>query len=151
MFRSFSRCSDRYFLATPPDPRGLEASVAAAWLALAGLVLVYAWRSGNAFSREKAAALVAASLLLAPYAAGNSYLTVLAVGIIPLVIVWNPLAVVLLILTDLPYFANRQIQYDWSANYWTALLIFWIALAAYQDWNKRQAAHQLSTELIPMA
>jgi dihydrofolate synthase/folylpolyglutamate synthase len=36
MFRSWNRCTDRYFLATPPDPRGLEASVAAAWLAKEG-------------------------------------------------------------------------------------------------------------------
>ena len=36
MLRSFNRVCDRYFLATPPDPRGLEASVAAAWLAKEG-------------------------------------------------------------------------------------------------------------------
>lgn len=36
MFRSWNRVADRYFLATPPDPRGLEASVAAAWLAKEG-------------------------------------------------------------------------------------------------------------------
>ena len=36
MFRSWNGCTDRYFLATPPDPRGLEASVAAAWLAKHG-------------------------------------------------------------------------------------------------------------------
>jgi dihydrofolate synthase/folylpolyglutamate synthase len=36
MFRSFNRVADAYFLATPPDPRGLEASVAAAWLKAQG-------------------------------------------------------------------------------------------------------------------
>lgn len=36
MLRSWNKVADRYFLATPPDPRGLEASVAAAWLAKKG-------------------------------------------------------------------------------------------------------------------
>ena len=126
-------------------------AVAAAWLALAGLVIAYAWRSGSAFSREKAAALVAASLVLAPYAAGNSYLTVLAVGVIPLVVAGNPWAIGLLVLTDLPYFASRQTLFDWSANYWTALLLVWLALAAYLAWNERRAGQPVSAKLIPTA
>jgi folylpolyglutamate synthase/dihydropteroate synthase len=36
MFRQWNRVTDRYFLATPPEARGLEASVAAAWLAKRG-------------------------------------------------------------------------------------------------------------------
>src|SRR5579859_388207 len=106
--------------------------VVAAWLLLAGLVAVYAWRSGPTFSRQKAAMLLAASLLLSPYAAGNSYLTVLAVGLIPLVMTGNPLAVILMILVDLPYFASRGLLYYWSATYWMVLLLVWIVIAASQ-------------------
>jgi len=124
-------------------------AVAAAWLALAALVLLYAWRSGNTFSREKAAALVAASLLLAPYAAGNSYLTVFAVGVIPLVIAGNPGAIGLLILTDLPYFAGHQLLFDWSANYWTALLLVWLALAAYQARSPQPAGQPAPAARLP--
>jgi dihydrofolate synthase/folylpolyglutamate synthase len=36
LFKALNPVADRYFLATPPDPRGLEASVAAAWLAKQG-------------------------------------------------------------------------------------------------------------------
>jgi dihydrofolate synthase/folylpolyglutamate synthase len=36
LFKALNPVTDRYFLATPPDPRGLEASVAAAWLAKQG-------------------------------------------------------------------------------------------------------------------
>jgi hypothetical protein len=117
-------------------------STAACWLILAALIVLFAWRSGPTFTRQKAAALVAASLLLAPYAAGNSYLTVLAVGIIPLVIAGNPLALVLMVLVDLPYLANHDLIYYWSATYWTALLLVWIGVAAYQSWNERRVSPQ---------
>lgn len=123
-------------------------AVAGAWLVLAALVVLFAWRSGPTFNGEKAAAWVAASLLLAPYAAGNSFLTVLAVGMIPLVMAGDPLAVALLILVDLPYFASREIQFAWSASYWTALLLLWMALAAYHAWNEPRAGPQLSAESI---
>jgi hypothetical protein len=117
-------------------------STAACWLILAALIVLFAWRSGPTFTRQKAAAWVAASLLLAPYAAGNSYLTVLAVGIIPLVIAGNPLALVLMVLVDLPYLANHDLIYYWSATYWTALLLVWIGVAAYQSWNERRVSPQ---------
>ena len=107
--------------------------VVAGWVILAGLVVLYAWRSGPTFSRQKAAMLIAASLLLSPYAAGNSYLTLLAIGIIPLVMTGNPMAIVLMVLVDLPYIAGRELLFFWSANYWTAMLLLWIAIAVSQS------------------
>ena len=104
----------------------------AAWLALAALAALYAWRGGPVFDRTRAATLVAVSLLLAPYSAGNSFLTVVAIGLLPLVLAGDPLAVVLLVLTDLPYLASRQVLFDWSASYWSALLCLWIALAVFR-------------------
>jgi len=121
--------------------------VALAWLALASLVALYAWRSGPVLTRQKAAALVAAALLLSPYAAGNSYLTVLAIGIIPLVISGNPLAVVLLVLADLPYFANHYLLYYWSANYWTLMLLVSFGALAVNAWQtQKQPSAQLAVE-----
>jgi hypothetical protein len=126
-------------------------AVAGAWLALAALVVVYAWRSSPIFNREKAAALVAASLLLAPYAAGNSMLTVVAVGMIPLVIAGDPMVIVLLVLADLPYFASRDVLFNWSASYWAVLLLLWFALAAYLAGRKKSAGQPLRTQLTPIA
>ena len=102
----------------------------AGWLILAALVALYAWYSGPTFTRQKAAALIAASLLLSPYAAGNSYLTLLAVGIIPLVMAGYLPAVILMVLVDLPYLAGRDLLFNWSATYWTVLMLLWIVIAA---------------------
>jgi hypothetical protein len=54
------------------------------WLAVMAATLLLCLRGRSEMSREKTGLLVAASLLLAPYAAGNSLLTVLAIGIIPM-------------------------------------------------------------------
>ena len=68
--------------------------------------------------------MAAASLLLAPYAAGNSYLTVYTTGVIPLLQSWWLPGAVLVLLTNLPYLAldSFEILYYWSANYWCFLL-----------------------------
>jgi len=116
-------------------------AAATTWLVVAGLVVLFAWRSGPTFSRQKAAAVVAAAMLLSPYWAANSYLTVLAVGILPLVIAGNAWAVILLIVVDLSYLASHKLAYDWSASYWTAILLITFCLLAVQTWR---AEKQLS-------
>jgi hypothetical protein len=119
------------------------------WLALAALIVLYACRSKPSFSRPKAAALVAASLLLAPYAAGNSYLTVLAVGLLPVVLEGNALAVILMILVDLPYLAGRDLVFSMSANYWTAVLALTLGMLALFLWPfKRHAPGPSSGALV---
>jgi hypothetical protein len=65
------------------------------------------------------------------------------------VIAGNPGAIGLLILSDLPYFAGRQIQFDWSANYWTALLLLWLALAAYQARRPQPAGQPVPVARLP--
>jgi hypothetical protein len=107
-------------------------AAATTWLVVAGLVVLFAWRSGPTFSRQKAGALVVAALLLSPYSAANNFLTVLAVGILPLVIAGNAWAVIVLILADLPYLAGHRLLYDWSATYWTAMLLLASGLLAVQ-------------------
>jgi hypothetical protein len=110
------------------------------WMALAGATLVLAWFSGRDLSREKAAMLIAASLLLSPYAAGNSYLTVLAIGVLPIFFARPWLGGLLLALSSLPYFANRDLLFYGQAYYWTALLLLtWGVLA----WQVRRASIKL--------
>jgi hypothetical protein len=122
-------------------------AVTASGLALAGLAVFFAWRSGPSLSRPKAAALVAAGLLLAPYAAGNSFLTVLAVGMTPLVLAGNGWAVLLLVLADLPILASPALAYQLSATYWTAMLLATGGLLALQSWQaQRQPAPRLVAE-----
>jgi hypothetical protein len=75
-------------------------------------------------TREKASMLIAVSLLLAPYAAGNSFLTVLAVGIIPLFYRQPRLGAVLYFFTDLQYVLPRDILFSYGAWYWMVFLIF---------------------------
>jgi hypothetical protein len=54
------------------------------WAGMLTATLFLSLLDRPALSREKSGLLLAASLLLAPYAAGNSLLTVLAIGVIPL-------------------------------------------------------------------
>lgn len=82
-------------------------------------------------SREKAGMLIAASLLIAPYAAGNSALSVYAVGVIPFFIKRPIIGGVLIALTNLPYLAlgNPDLQFNYSAYYWTVYFgVAWAGL-----------------------
>ena len=73
--------------------------------------------------RWAAPAAAVALLLLSPYAAGDSFLTVLAIGLIPPIVSGNLWAILLLLLADLPYLASRGLLFYQSANYWTIVLI----------------------------
>ncbi len=92
------------------------------WGVVLTVTLYISFTSGWTFSRFKAGLLVAASLLLAPYAAGNSFLAVLAIGIIPLFHRYRWLGLFLILLADLPFLASRDLLW-WQAYYWTALLV----------------------------
>ncbi len=94
------------------------------WGLLLGLSLYIVISAGTQLTRQKTGLLVAVSLLLAPYAAGNSFLTVLAIGVIPLLFTQPIIATILIALTDAPYFTLAQptIMYHNSATYWTLLL-----------------------------
>jgi hypothetical protein len=126
---------------------------------IAGLVLVgvtaYVVLTGQrTLTREKAGMLVALSLLLAAYGAGNSFLTVLAIGIIPLFQVRAIAGGILIILADLIALFPPEFAYNWGASYWTlALLITWAVLGWHVYHKDRQIAQarsvneQLITEL----
>jgi hypothetical protein len=55
-----------------------------AGLAIAAVSIFLTFRAQPRFDRERAALLLAASMLASPYTAGNSYLTIIAIGVIPL-------------------------------------------------------------------
>jgi hypothetical protein len=97
------------------------------------VALRHLWQKSDAqsrFSREKAGMLMAASLLVSPYAAGNTVLTVLAIGVIPLFQKRLWLGGVLIALSDAGFFLNRPEYVTINAYYWTAyLLLTWMVLA----------------------
>jgi hypothetical protein len=109
------------------------------WLAiLIALVVlaisVGAMRSGRwSVSREKAGVLVSASLLVAPYAAGNSLLSSLVVGGAPLLLASPALGIATFVLDDLKYLSPNAWMVAWGPTYatgqnlllWT-FLVWWI-------------------------
>lgn len=99
------------------------------WLVLLLVTLRLAFIKGDSFSRIKAGFLISASLLLSPYAAGNSLLTVLAIGTLPL-LMKHPLAGILLFATtDVQYFIPASIRFPWGATYVTSMLLLnWFVL-----------------------
>jgi hypothetical protein len=81
------------------------------------------------FSPTTVGMLSSTSLLLAPYAASNSVLSPLSLGVIPLWLTNRMLGGAALILFNLPYLAvtNPDLRIAWESSYWTGvLLIMWI-------------------------
>lgn len=97
------------------------------------IALRHLWQKTDApsrFTREKAGLLMAASLLISPYAAGNTILTVLAIGVIPLFQKRLWLGGILIALSDAALLLHRPEYISLSAYYWTAyLLLTWVVLA----------------------
>jgi hypothetical protein len=103
------------------------------------------WGLGQPITRQWAAFLMTASMLLSPYTAGNSVLVILAIGIIPLFRQVPLLGILLIILTDALYFTQMDFQYWYGAYYWTAWLMLTWGVLCY---TSRQCARSLieSTE-----
>ncbi len=105
------------------------------WLALLAATIAAVWHSRPTLSREKAGMLIAASLLLSPYAAGNSILTVLAVGVVPLFLRKPWLGGLLMAMISLPYLFNRDLLFYWQAYYGTLTLLVAWAVFAWRVWH----------------
>jgi len=100
------------------------------WIAILGITLFVAWKSRPTLSREKAGMLIAASLLIAPYAAGNSVLSVLAIGVIPLFQANRLLGGIFIALVNLPFLWSTDMLYNFQAYYWTVVVfLIWAFLA----------------------
>jgi hypothetical protein len=88
--------------------------------------LAAAWFGNRTLSREKVGLLVAGSMLIAPYAAGNSLLTLLAIGIIPLMIERKLLGWLLFIQINLEYLWIAVFPVDFRQvyqGYWSTLVL----------------------------
>jgi hypothetical protein len=100
------------------------------WIVILGITLFVAWKSRTTLTREKAGMLIAGSLLIALYAAGNSVLSVLAIGMIPLFQSNRLLGGILIALVNIPFLWSPDMLYNFQAYYWTAvILITWAILA----------------------
>jgi hypothetical protein len=134
---------------------GVSPTVTAlAAIALVGVTASVVLTGQRTLTREKAGMLVALSLLLAAYGAGNSFLTVLAIGIIPLFQVRVVAGTLLIVLANLPAIFPIEIAFSWGASYWTfALLITWGTLGWHVYRGERSMLQaklineQLTTEL----
>jgi hypothetical protein len=108
------------------------------WAALGMVILVSlgaAYASKRTFSREKAAMLMTASLLIAPYSAGNSMLSVLAIGIIPLAQRRLWIGGVLIVMVNVPFFLNTRRFADVQSNVQTTTLVtIWLVML-WQVWR----------------
>ena len=101
------------------------------------LYALYTW-GDDEFSPLQAAFLVAAGLMLAPYAAGNSLVTVVALGAVPLFLEAPWLGLLLLAATDAQYFFSPSFRYHTGASYVTAvLLLSWATLGVYVTRHQR--------------
>lgn len=80
--------------------------------------------------------LIAASLLLAPYSAANSVLTVLAVGVIPLFQKRPLIGGLLIVLINLPFLFPPETHFNFSAYYTTALLLVIWGVFGWHVWQR---------------
>jgi hypothetical protein len=117
----------------------------AALLIMTVLVVLVSKRQ---IGRDKAALLICASMLLAPYAAGNSFLTVLAIGIVPLFQSRPLVGGLLFALTDVQYVIPHDIQYWWSAYFWTAMLLGVWAICAYSIYRGERIAAEAGQTVV---
>jgi hypothetical protein len=112
------------------------------WVLVAGILLVTLQilrRPGRQLGRIEIGALLAAGLLLSPYAASNSVLTQLAIGVIPLVLEYPALGFAALTFYFLPYIAlsRPDLRANYEGMYWTGvLLLTWLVLIG-SLWLKR--------------
>jgi hypothetical protein len=84
------------------------------------------------FSRERAGLLIAAGLLLSPYSAGNSMLTLMAVGVIPLFLKRPLLGLLLIVPINLTFFVNNPSGLAYQAYYTTAVLLLCWGVLTYR-------------------
>jgi hypothetical protein len=112
--------------------------VAVFWLFILGATLWVMWQTRPPrinplpFSRERAGLLIAAGLLLSPYSAGNSMLTLMAVGVIPLFLKRPLLGLLLIVPINLTFFVNNPSGLAYQAYYTTAVLLLCWGVLTYR-------------------
>lgn len=108
------------------------------WLSVLFITAIVLVKNPRPFGRTQMALLVTASLLLAPYAAGNNYLTPYSIGVIPALQTSPMLGLPLIVLTNLPYLLlpQRSLAFAWGATYWAFVLI--VTWGIFIAWLLRQ-------------
>ena len=91
------------------------------WLTIISITLYIGLSDYPSLSREKAGFLICGSLLLAPYAAANSYMTILVLSVIPLFQISLYLGLVLITIINMPYILSTYLDHPvWLySEYWT--------------------------------
>jgi hypothetical protein len=113
------------------------------WLAVIFAVVILvlslvATRTGKwAATRSKAGVLISASLLVAPYAAGNSLLSALAIGGAPFLLASPPIGIAMFLLDDLKYLSPNTWMVAWGATFATGQVFLLWAVMLW--WIRRQA------------
>jgi uncharacterized membrane protein len=114
------------------------------WAIVFGVTCFVCLRFVRGPSREAFGFLTAASLLLAPYAAGNNLLILYAIGVVPLLLSRRWEGVLLAALINIPYLLLpfRELNYWYSATYWTLILLLaWVLFALrLRAWRSAPAA-----------
>lgn len=103
----------------------------ALWAAVLAATLWVAWGARRRFGRAEVGFLVAAGLLLATYAASNSAVTPLALGVIPFFQRRPKAGLLLIVLYYLPYLglARPDLRLAWQTVYWGVVMtITWLVL-----------------------
>ncbi|MBI5666887.1 MAG: DUF2029 domain-containing protein [Chloroflexi bacterium] len=120
-------------------------------LAVIAATLVIAWRARARLTRESAGLLIAASILCAPYAAGNSVLTYVAIGVIPF-FQKRPLPGLLLIgLMNAALLLNQAAFVGVASYYWTLYTLLTWSVLAWHVWTQSPAAAQVHDAITSVA
>jgi len=93
------------------------------WLLLLITTAVIVFYSRYSPLRSITPFLLSASMLLAPYVSGNSFLTIVAMAIIPMLQHDKAWGIPLYVLTEIPFFATTTWLINYQSYYWTLLLL----------------------------
>ena len=97
----------------------------AVWIVLLGSTIYVAFSNIDIVDHFKAGLLISASLLLSPYAAGNSLLSIAAIGVVPLIQKDPKRGFALGILINLGYLAIGHTSFIYSYGaYYTTIVVF---------------------------
>ena len=111
-------------------------AIALVWAAILGAIVLLALKGPSPKERIWAGLLVSTSLLLAPYAGGNSLLTGFAIGVVPLLAAWPVAGVFLFLLDDIKYILPGGFNYWWGGIHATTQLLLIGAALYIHEWKQ---------------
>lgn len=121
-----------------------------AWAVILIPTCYFAFQDSLVISRAKAAMLLAASCMLSPYTSGISYLAIFAVGVIPLLQSRPLIALLVVVLSNVPYFFSTDTVWNYGNYYSTFILLLVWAIMIWQVCTESHPPKQAGT-LLPIA